>query len=368
MAAVSAVVAQVTPLEMMPTLSVIVPAHNNGHQLEECLKALRGSRDAKFEIIVVDDCSTEDIRPVVTRYGAQYVYLSQNGGPSAARNLGARKATGDILVFIDSDVAVTPLVLANISEDFLRHPRLAAVFGSYDEDPACDDFFSQQKNLMHHYIHQISKDQAVSFWAGCGAIRKQVFREMGGFDAAQFPRPSIEDIELGYRMVGAGKKVLLDKRIQAKHLKRWTLTKLLRADIFDRAVPWAKLIMKTHWLPRDLNLGYRARLSAVLVALLALDLLVLPFSLANSRWAPPAFHLAFVISGIVAGLIVVNHRMYRWFHERRGFWFTVRMVLFHWFYYFYSGVVFVCCALAYKVSRVGSPSSKIATSAVESGD
>jgi glycosyltransferase involved in cell wall biosynthesis len=368
MAAARAVVAQVTPQQSMPMLSVIVPAHNNAHQLDQCLKALRASYYVNFEIIVVDDCSTEDIRPVVTHYGAQYVHLSQNGGPSTARNLGARKATGEILVFIDSDVAVNPLVLSNISEDFLRQPRLAAVFGSYDEEPACDDFFSQQKNLMHHYIHQISKDEAVSFWAGCGAIRKQVFLEMGGFDAAQFPRPSIEDIELGYRMVGAGKKVLLDKRIQAKHLKRWTLTKLLRADIFDRAVPWAKLIMKTRWLPRDLNLGYRARLSAIFVALLVLDLVVLPFSLANFWWAPPAFHLGFVICGIVAGLVVVNHRMYRWFHQRRGFWFTLRVVLFHWFYYFYSGVVFVCCALAYKLSRVGSPSSKIATSAVESGD
>jgi GT2 family glycosyltransferase len=255
-----------------------------------------------------------------------------------------------------------------VADDFLRQPHLSAVFGSYDEEPACTDFLSQQKNLMHHYIHQISKDQAVSFWAGCGAVRKRDFLEMGGFDAAQFPRPSIEDIELGYRMVKAGKRVLLDKRVQAKHLKRWTLSKLLRADIFDRAVPWAKLIMETHWLPRDLNLGYRARLSAVLVALLALNLMMVPFSLANRWWSPSAFHVAFILAGIMTGLIVVNHRMYSWFQHRRGFWFTVRVVLFHWFYYFYSGVVFVCCALAYKLSRVDSPSSKIATSAVESGD
>jgi glycosyltransferase involved in cell wall biosynthesis len=292
----------------------------------------------------------------------------ENGGPSVARNFGANQAAGDILVFVDSDVAVSPLVLSNIAEDFLDQPQLAAVFGSYDEEPACGDFLSQQKNLMHHYIHQISKDRAASFWAGCGAIRKKVFLEMGGFDAAQFPRPSIEDIELGYRMFKAGMSVFLDKRVQAKHLKRWTLSKLLRADIFDRAVPWARLIVETRWLPRDLNLGYRARLSAILVALLALDLLLVPFSLTKSRWCPAAFHLSFIMAGIVAGLVIVNHRMYRWFQQRRGFWFTARVVLFHWFYYFYSGVVFVCCALAYKLSRVGSPSSKIATSAVESGD
>jgi glycosyltransferase involved in cell wall biosynthesis len=48
-------------------MSVIVPAHNNAHQLQECLKALEASQYDNFEIIVVDDGSTEDIRPIVTR-------------------------------------------------------------------------------------------------------------------------------------------------------------------------------------------------------------------------------------------------------------------------------------------------------------
>ncbi len=363
MAAIGAAVAQVT-VEPAPRMTVIVPAHNNAQQLGQCLKALRNSPYPDFEIIVVDDCSTENIRPVVAQYGARYYRLQENGGPSAARNMGAQRARGDILVFVDSDVAVGPMVLSDFAEDFERHTDMAAVFGSYDEEPACRDFLSQQKNLMHHYIHQISKDQAVSFWAGCGAVRKDVFLEMSGFDAAQFPRPSIEDIELGYRMVRAGKSILLDKRVQAKHLKRWTLSKLLRADIFDRAVPWAKLIIESGCLPRDLNLGYRARLSAMLVALLVFDLLLLPLSLANYWWCPPAFPLGCVIA-CITGLLVVNHRMYRWFQERRGYWFTARVVLFHWFYYFYSGVVFVFCALAYKLSRAAAPSSKMA-SALES--
>ncbi len=351
-----------------PRLTVIVPAHDNVGQLRECLKSLAASSYPHFDVIVVDDCSTADaLRPVVAHYGAKYVRTSTNSGPAAARNVGARYATGEILVFVDSDVAIAPETLSRMAEDFEQNPDVAAVFGSYDADPACTDFLSQHKNLMHHYIHQISKEQAISFWAGCGAIRKPVFYELGGFDAAQFPKPSIEDIELGYRMSRAGKQVLLDKQIQAKHLKRWTLFKLLSADIFGRAVPWTKLILETKTLPRDLNLGYIARLSAILVAILAAGLALLPLSLANLRWCPPTSHLLLLSSAIVFALTFINRKMYAWFKERRGYGFVARVMLLHWVYYFYSGVVFVICVVTYRLSRSHS-STQVATSSVGSGN
>ena len=56
---------------------------------------------------------------------------------------------------------------------------------------------SQYRNLLHHFVHQHGHAEASTFWAGCGAIRRAAFDAVGGFDAARFPRPSIEDIELG---------------------------------------------------------------------------------------------------------------------------------------------------------------------------
>ena len=79
-------------------------------------------------------------------------------------------------LFVDADVVMPPGGLGLIAEDFRRDPELAAVFGSYDDTPAWTTFISQYKNLMHHYVHQTSSESAATFWAGCGAVRKTVFR------------------------------------------------------------------------------------------------------------------------------------------------------------------------------------------------
>ena len=56
------------------------------------------------------------------------------------------------------------------------------MFGSYDDTPEAPDFISQYRNLLHHYTHQRAKREAKTFWTGCGAVRKEVFSELKGFD------------------------------------------------------------------------------------------------------------------------------------------------------------------------------------------
>jgi glycosyltransferase involved in cell wall biosynthesis len=340
---------QIRPKTAAPSLSVVVPVHNGGLQLSRCLEALRASEYESFEVIVVDDCSTDNTQRIIERYHARYLRTPWKMGPAGARNLGAQHAAGEILVFVDADVVVPPGSLGLIAADFESDPELAAVFGSYDEAPAWRDFLSQYKNLMHHYVHQVSSERAVTFWAGCGAIRKEVFEEFGGFDAAKYPHPSIEDIELGYRLAFAERKIRLNKQLQVKHLKRWTVRGLLRADILYRAVPWARLIIETRNLPRDLNLTYASRVSAGLTGLLFLGILVLPLAAGGyirgiRPWALCAAMVTFL--GI---LIVLNWHVYAFFRRKRGWRFTVGAVLAHWFYYLSSGFVFFILGLSHLV-------------------
>lgn len=270
-----------------PRLSVIVPVHNGALQLSRCLDALRLSDCDGFEVIVVDDCSTDNTPRIVERFGARYLRTPHQMGPGGARNLGVEHASGEIVVFVDADVVVPPSTLRSIVERFAQDVDLAALFGSYDESPAWDDFLSQYKNLMHHYVHQVSREEAVTFWAGCGAMRREIFLQFGGFNTKKYPNPSIEDIELGYRLSGAGRKIRLDKRIQVKHLKKWTVRGLLRADILYRAVPWTWLILKTQNLPRDLNLTHKSQFSSALVGLLVLLLVLIPLSAFGLFEYPP---------------------------------------------------------------------------------
>lgn len=325
-------------------MTVIVPVYNGRLQLPRCLDALRASAYADFEVIVVDDCSTDNTRDIIERSGARYLRTPRNLGPGGGRNLAARHAAGEILVFVDSDVVIPPEALGIIAEDFDRDPSLAALFGSYDTAPAWPDFLSQYKNLMHHYVHQISKEEAVTFWAGGGAVRRTVFSEFGGFDLKKYPKPSIEDIEFGFRLWRAGRRILLEKRLQVKHLKKWTVRGLLRADIQLRAVPWTRLILESKNMPKDLNLTRAAQLSAVLVWLLVLGLLALPTVVAGllagvAPWLT-AVRLGGALVLMIGLLLVLNRDVYTWFARQRGWWFAAGAVLAHWAYYLYSAAVF----------------------------
>ncbi len=326
-----------------PKLSVIVPVYNGRLQLSRCLEALRVSTFADFETIVVDDCSTDNTREIVERYQARYLRTARNVGPGGGRNLGVAHAKGEIVVFVDADVVVAADVLALIADDFAKDPNLAAMFGSYDDTPAWPDFLSQYKNLMHHYVHQISSEQAVTFWAGCGAIRRSVFNDFGGFDTKKYPDPSIEDIELGYRLTIAGRKILLDKRVQVKHLKKWTVRGLLKADISLRAIPWTRLILETKNLPRDLNLTHSAQISAGLVGLFVLGLLAFPAAIAGVVQGMSLRVWSAGMAGIALLIVALNFETYLWFAQRRGVLFSLGAIAAHWAYYFYSGCVFAAC-------------------------
>jgi glycosyltransferase involved in cell wall biosynthesis len=252
---------------MPKTISVVIPVYNSQETLRSCLEHLRQSVLTDYECIVVDDGSTDASAEVAQQFGATVLATGRRSGPAYARNLGASKASGDILFFIDADVCVYPQTLTRVLVNFEQDPELTAVIGSYDDLPESQDFLSLYRNLMHCYVHHQSRREACSFWSGCGAIRKSVFHEYSGFDES-YDRPAIEDIELGYRLTRDKKKLLLDTSIVVKHLKRWSFFSLVKTDIMDRGIPWTELILRDKFLPNDLNLQLSQRVSVALVFLL----------------------------------------------------------------------------------------------------
>ncbi len=257
-------------------LSVIIPVHGGVEMLEASLLAIRRSLQQPAEVIVVDDGSpaelAEQIGKVATAAGAQLIRQVQSG-PAAARNRGAEEAIGEIVVFIDADVNVHAESLGQLAEAFASDAGLSAVFGSYDDQPLAKTLVSDYRNLLHHYAHQNSRRDAKTFWAGCGAIRRAVFLEAGGFDVT-FERPSIEDVELGFRMTANGHRIELRREIQCTHAKRWTLRSFFLTDLKQRAIPWTEMLFaQAVKLPADLNFGLSQKLSVPLALLLLVSLL-----------------------------------------------------------------------------------------------
>ena len=96
---------------MQPTLSVIIPAYNVEHYLDDCLESVVKQNNGKLEIVLVDDGSKDSTWDICCRYAEKYDYISAftkpNEGQSSARNLGLEKATGQYVFFMDSDDSLT---------------------------------------------------------------------------------------------------------------------------------------------------------------------------------------------------------------------------------------------------------------------
>ncbi len=313
----------------LPLISVIIPVYNGGTPFRQCLASLQDTHLSPLEVIVVADGETDGSGKMAETFGVTLIRQAVSQGPATARNRGAEIAKGEILFFMDADVTIHPDTLEKIAKVFHYHPEVAALIGSYDDQPGAPNFLSQYKNLFHHYTHQTASEEASTFWGACGAIRRDIFWEMGGFDQS-YRRPCIEDIELGYRLKKAGYRIRLCKDIHVKHLKLWTPYSLLRADFFYRALPWTELIHRDKHFVNDLNLQWSSRLSVIFTYALMVAIL-------GSFWFPS---LLLLVSLLIIGLITLNAPVYQFFRRKKGVLFTLQVLPWHWLYYFYSGLAF----------------------------
>jgi GT2 family glycosyltransferase len=265
------------------TLSVVIPATDGPATLNVVVAAVERSATPPEELIIVD--------------------TPRHLGPAAARNLGARRARGDVLVFVDADVEVHEDAFGRIRTAFDGDPALTAIFGSYDDTPGADGIISDFRNLLHHHVHHQGAGVATTFWAGLGAIRRDAFLDLGGFDEERFPQPSVEDIELGMRLHDRRERVVLDPAIQGRHLKRWTLSSMTKTDLLRRGVPWLRLVLERRSRSTALNLSWTHRIGTAASLLLVTGLVRRKF------W---------VAGGALALLIALERQFYGLLFRRRG--------------------------------------------------
>jgi glycosyltransferase involved in cell wall biosynthesis len=344
-----------------PFLSVVMPAHRGMAVLRESLPALLASDlpRSEWELIVVDDASGDDTPIVAAEYADLVIRLGGHaGGPAHARNRGVQASRGDVVVFVDADVCVHAPALGQIADAFRADPELAALFGSYDANPRAPGIVSQFRNLLHHHVHQMNRGPAETFWAGCGAVRRDVLVDVGMMDARRYPRPQIEDIELGRRLRRAGHRIELRPDIQCTHLKRWTLHNMTRTDFFDRGLPWMRLLLNEgpSATPATLNLRAHEKAATALVAVAGLALLA-ALLLRSVPW------LAAAVAATI-GVIVLNHRFYRLLRWRHGAAFAAAAVPLHMLFYVTAGSAAVIAAALHYAHRARSGRADAAGTAV----
>ena len=310
-----------------PDASVIVPAYNAAETLARCLDSIFAQAGDDVEVIVVDDGSTDSTREIAARYPAKLIVLPENLGVPAARNRGVESASGRVLFFLDADVALCEGALVR-GRAAIEEPGVDAVIGSYDDDPAVRTVVSQFKNLAHHYFHQRSRPEVNTFWGACSLIRRAELLSIGGFDDRY---RALQDVELGYRLNKRGARIRLDRHLQVKHLKHWTLRLMVNTDVMSRAIPWTALWLEHGYLTKGLNFDGGQRLAAIL-------------AFAMSATALLAFFRPLAIIPLVLMLAAaawINRGLYGLFLHRGGTRLMVAGFLLQQLYYLYSLIALV---------------------------
>jgi len=194
-------------------VSIIIPAYNAERTLDECLRACLAQTYPEFEVIVVDDGSTDSTAEIAQAIdGIIYVH-QENGGPSKARNAGAAHAKGEIIAYTDSDCIAEPDWIEKLMSMF--EDGVTAVGGTYGiANPE-----SKLAQLVHNEIvyRHGQFEQEVDFLGSFNvAYRKKDFDEVGGFDE-DFKIASGEDNDLAYRLHDTCGKLYFTREAVVNH-------------------------------------------------------------------------------------------------------------------------------------------------------
>jgi glycosyltransferase involved in cell wall biosynthesis len=327
-------------------VDIVIPAYNAASLLPRVLPAAFAAIRGEGKVIVVDAGAEDDTARVAEELGANVVRIAQRAGPAQARNRGVEESDADVVLFIDADCVPHGDVVERVAAAFGDDPELVSLTGSYDADPPESNFGSMYMNLRHHFTHQRANREGATFWSGCGAVRRTRFVEIGGFDADRYPRPSIEDIEMGQRLASIG-RMCLDPDLQVTHLKRWTVRSVIETDIKGRAIPWSLLLHTGGGPPDDLNLRHRERVAAGIAPFALLGIVgiaAFPLLWAGDFSTPGWPIMVMAILPVVVAFIL-SRDIVRFWWKTRGFWFALRAGIFQQIHLLYSAITFVLCGI-----------------------
>lgn len=227
---------------MLPKISVIIPLYNAEDTIADCLESVFNSQYKNFEVIVIDDKSTDNSVKVAKKFPIKLIKLNKNSGPGHARNVGIVKAKGDLIFFIDSDVTINSDVFGKIIKNFKNNKNIGALILMRSKHPLNKGLVPHYWALYKYYLWSIGKGKyQTSFTTNRGVIKKSIFEKMGGFDK-KYKNADVEDYDYGYRLSDAGYKILVDKSCIVHHSYP-TFEESLK-KFFRRSFMWIRLFLK----------------------------------------------------------------------------------------------------------------------------
>ena len=226
--------------------SIIIPVYNRPGEIQELLESLSAQTVKPFELLIIEDGSKERCDHLLDRYRSSFTihyYYKPNSGRSDTRNYGMERATGDYLLFFDSDVILPPFYFERLQA--AMDAEYCDCFGGPD---AADASFSDIQKAVNHSM--------TGFWTTGGirggkvvaekfcprtfnmGLSKKVYETVGGFEDMMG-----EDIDLSIRIRNAGFKIRLIREVFVYHKRRIDMRRFFKqVNNFGQARIWLQLI------------------------------------------------------------------------------------------------------------------------------
>ncbi len=300
-------------------LSIIIPVWNASRTIRLCLDGIMHQTIKPYEVIVIDDRSTDNSSEIIKRYNVKLLQNTENKGPAYSRNRGAKIATGDIFLFVDSDIVIPANAVALVIEKFKEIPDATCICGIYSKYPLIDKgFISYYRTLQTHIWKKTGCGFTTRFTVSSGAIKKEAFQDVGGFDET-FKKADIEDYEIGHRLIAKGYKIYQTNEIQTLHGDYYRLKDLIAA-VFKRAYFYFPLLFKR----KKVDTGYlnKRRMLTYPLSIVAAITFILSF-----------FNVFYIYFGIflLMIMIILDAGLYNSYRKEKGFLFMLRCIPLHYF-------------------------------------
>ena len=299
-------------------ISIVIPTYNASGFMPGLLDSIFKQVVDDMEVIIVDDCSTDNTVEIAGRYPVRIIRMEKNGGPAKARNRGVEAAQGDIIFFLDSDVIVMDGAIKEVEDYFKNDPSAQCVIGISATEPLNKGFVPKYM-AMFEYIHLVgTQDSKVSVFAPrCGAIKKELFLKVGGYDES-YIGADVEDFELA-RRINKTESIFLNPKMIVRH--QFANFRTALKIYFRRTVMWVHLFFREKKLDNAGPTSPANGIAAICAFFSFLLLFFLPFiGIAK-----------YMFLFLIAVYLVSNLKWWNFMRKEAGLMFALRAILLNYF-------------------------------------
>ena len=303
-------------------ISVIIALYNAENVIGRCLESVYASSYTDYDVIVVDDCSTDNSCEVAGTFPCKLLRLDKNSGPAHARNVGVKHSRGGILFFIDSDTELDSRALGLINETFEDEKGIVAIVGLPRKKSLSKGLAPEFNALKNHYTLALANKYSDYFSSQVGAVRRETFLAVGGFNT-RFKGADIEDIEFGMRLPKG--KTVIHKEVLVGHHFPGFLS--IARKYFRRSIILSKVVRENKRM-----CGAHASLMRTLLTIIALISFVSAFA--------PLFNPKFIVApvSLFFMFLIGNSRLFFFIWREKGFLFMLVSVFYEYVFSVIIGI------------------------------